>query len=70
MKFCEVFVVVLVSLLTIIQETMLAPILPLEMKRRHISQTAIGVVVGSFSAGVMIGSIVPTDHTTCLKLQK
>ena len=62
MKLCEVLGVILVSLITIIQETMLAPILPLEMKRRHISQTAIGVVVGSFSAGVMIGSIVPTDQ--------
>ena len=32
------------------------------MKRRHISQTAIGVVVGSFSAGMMAGSLIPTDH--------
>lgn len=62
MKISELLAIVVVGTLTIMQYGLPAPIIPAEMKRRHISQTLIGVAFASFSFGLMIGSVVPTDR--------
>lgn len=61
MRICEVFVIVLIGTLTIVQYALPAPIFPIEMKRRHISQTIIGIAIATFSLGVMLGSVIPID---------
>lgn len=61
MKICQVVVIIFTSLLTVIQYSLPAPVLPLEMKRRHITQTSTGVAMASYSVGFIFGSIFPTD---------
>ena len=62
MKIFEVLVVALVGLLTVTQYSLPAPIFPIEMKRRHLAQTSIGVALAAYSFGFILGSIMPTDH--------
>lgn len=62
MKICEVLVVALVGLLTVTQYSLPAPIFPIEMKRRHLGQTSIGVALAAYSFGFILGSIMPTDR--------
>lgn len=61
MKFCQTIAIVLIGVLTVIQYSLPAPIFPLEMKRRHISQTSIGVAMASYSFGYIIGSVFQTE---------
>ena len=60
MNLCELTVIVLFGVLTVIQYSLPAPILPLEMKRRSISQISIGIAMGSYSLGYILGSVFPT----------
>ena len=61
MNLCEGATIVLVSLLAVLQYTLPAPIFPIEMKHRDISQIAIGISIAGYSIGNMLGSIIPTD---------
>ena len=61
MKVCEVFGVIVISALTVVQYSLPAPIIPLEMKRRAISQVSTGVAIASFSIGMILASLMPTD---------
>ena len=54
MKCIEVFVVIFVSIIINLQFSLLAPILPLEMKRRHISQNFTGLIMGCMCLGYFI----------------
>ena len=60
MRKLELFVIVLVGLLTIIEYSLPAPIVPLEMNRRHISQTSTGVALAAYSFGINLTSFLPT----------
>ena len=52
---------VLIGVLTLLQYSLPAPIFPLEMKRRHIGQTSIGVAMASYSFGYVVGSVFQRD---------
>ena len=61
MNFWQLSTIVLLSILTKLQYSLPAPLIPLEMKRRLIGQVSIGVTIASYSIGVILGSLVPTD---------
>ena len=62
MNLCDVFVIVLVTLLMIIQATLPSPILPPEMKVRGFSEISTGIVISAYSIAFIFGAFIPTDY--------
>ena len=60
MRVLEILTVALLSFVTSLQYSLPAPLLPLEMKRRHISESFIGIVMACFSAGYVIAPLLMT----------
>ena len=54
MKLSELVAIFLLSTLTNLQCTLLAPIVPLELERRLISQIYSGLIMGSYSIGYIL----------------
>ena len=63
MKLDKLSAVVFINIISFFQYSLPAPILPPEMKHRHISQTATGIVMGVFSLGNILAAYLTT---TCL----
>ena len=54
MRFAEAIAVILINVVINLQFSLLDPILPLEVKRRDISQDFTGLIMGCMSAGYFV----------------
>lgn len=61
MKTVELCVLVLVNVMCTLQFSLLAPIIPLEVKRRHISQIFTGLIMGCLCIGYFFSPCLTTE---------
>lgn len=60
MKCWEMMLIVFITMGLIMQLTILAPFMPLEVKRRQIAQIFTGAIMGSSSIGILIVPVITT----------
>ena len=60
MRISQMAAIVFVSAITNLPYSLPAPLIPLELQRRHISQVFTGLIMGSFSLGYLIGPLLAT----------